>query len=128
MAQVLKFAFDALQPRASPGDGMSFNLLVWKWSASHDTPAKRRKLRVKYAEVVAAFVKSESHLAMAKHDFKAFERALIVAAGPEVVDGPYIMYRSACARVIDMPFSEVPVLVPTIGRLTQKLGLTSAEM
>ena len=106
---------------------MSFNLIVWKWSPECDTAAKRRKLGVKYADITRAFMETESHLAMLKHDFAEFDSAVVAEVGPVADDGPYILQRYDCARVFDLPFSEVPALVQKIGDLARKHGLTSAQ-
>jgi hypothetical protein len=106
---------------------MSLNLLVWKWSPDYDTAAKRRKLGVKYPDVVGGFMQDEAHPAMAPCDFKEFDQTVVEAVGPEEDDGPYILERHACARVFNLPDSRVQELVPKIGKLAQKLGLTSAQ-
>lgn len=106
---------------------MSFNLLVWKWIPDYDTAAKRRKLGVKYADVTGGFSQAEAHPAMADFDFQEFDQATIEKIGPEEDDGPYILERHACARVFNIPASRVQALLPKIGKLAQKHGLTSAE-
>ncbi len=106
---------------------MSYNLVVWKWSADYDTTAKRRKAGVKYGDITAAFADEGSHPAMAEFDFTEFEAAIAAALGPEVVDGPYLLERYSCARVFNLPFSQVPVLVSKIGSIARNHGLTSAE-
>lgn len=106
---------------------MSFNLVVWKFTPAYDSAAKRRKLKVKYGDITSAFAKDGKHPAMAKHDFRAFEKDVVAEIGPQVTDGPYILERSACARVFNMPFSQVDKLVPLIGELARAHGLTSAE-
>jgi hypothetical protein len=106
---------------------VSFNLIVWKWSPEYDTAAKRRKLGVKYPDITRAFMEAESHAAMLEHDFAEFESAIITEVGPEMDDGPYILQRYGCARVFDLPFSQVPALVQKIGSLARMHGLTSAQ-
>lgn len=106
---------------------MSFNLLVWKWTPDYDTAVKRRKLGVKYADVTGGFSQVEAHPAMADFDFHEFEQAIVEAIGPEEDDGPYILERHLSARVFNMSASRTQELVPKIGRLAQKHGLTSAE-
>ena len=89
--------------------------------------AKRRKLGIKYSHVVTGFLEDENHPAMAACDFEQFDQAIIEAVGPEQDDGPYILERHACARVFNLPASKAQELVPKIGRLAQKHGLTSAQ-
>jgi hypothetical protein len=107
---------------------VSFNLLVWKWSPDFDTGAKRKKARLKYPAIVAAFLEHESHPAMAEYDFANFEAALAEQVGPEVVDGLYILERYPGARVVNIALARSDTLVPTIGMLAQRLKLTSAGM
>lgn len=107
---------------------MSSSLLVWKWSGDFDTPAKRKKHRLRFADVVASFAQGGHHPAMAAHDFVEFDRRLVEALGPEVVDGPYILERHPCARVANLPASRAAALVPVVGGLAQSCGLNAAEM
>jgi hypothetical protein len=106
---------------------MSFNLVVWKWTPAYDSAAKRRKLGVKYAEITAAFAEDSKHPAMAKHDFRPFEKAVFDQIGPAVTDGPYLLERSTYARVFNMPFRQVEKLVPRLTLIARAHGLTSAE-
>lgn len=107
---------------------MGFNLVVWKWTPAYDSAAKRRKLGVKYEDVMAAFARDSGHAAMAKVDFEAFEADVVAKVGPEVVEGPYILERYACARLYDLPLSRVPALVIQLVGIARKHGLTSAEL
>jgi hypothetical protein len=107
---------------------MSYNLVVWKWSAAYDSAAKRRKLGLKVGDILAAFARDDAHPGMAPHDFTAFEEAVRAEIGPEKTDGPYILDRSACARTYNMPFSQEAALVPVIHRLARAHGLTTAEL
>lgn len=51
------------------------------------------------------------------HDFAAFKLALAAELGPEVGDGPYILWRHPNARVVDLPCSKVD-LIPLISNTT----------
>lgn len=106
---------------------MSFNLVVWAWSDDYNTPGKRRKHKVKYPDVMAEFTESESHPAMREHDFTSFIADVESTVGPAVDGEPYILEQYPCAVVYNMAKSRVMELVPRIGDLARKHGLTSAE-
>ena len=106
---------------------MSFNLVVWKWTEDYDTSTKRRKLKTKYGDVMSAFAESESHPAMCEHDFSSFVADVDSTVGPSVDGEPYILEPYPCAIVYNMGYSRVEALVPVIGNLARKHGLTSAE-
>ena len=106
---------------------MSFNLVVWAWTDDYSTSARRRRRGVKYADIMASFVEEGDHPAMREFDFTEFEAAVEAEIGPEQVDGPYILERYPRARVYNMPFSQAPRLVPLIGAIARRFGLTSAE-
>ncbi|MFO0547079.1 MAG: hypothetical protein U0271_01760 [Polyangiaceae bacterium] len=107
---------------------MSVNLVVWKWSPAYDSAAKRRRLGVKYEDIMSAFAEAGAHPAMASHDFGAFERDVYARIGPNVVDGLYVLERSECARVFNLSLRQGDELVPRIGELARAHGLTSAEL
>jgi hypothetical protein len=104
---------------------MSCKLVVWKWTPSYDSSAKRRKLGVKYEDITAAFGRDHEHAAMAAHDFAAFEKDVLAEVGPLGIDRPK---RHPCALVFEVPSRQVPALVMKIGMLARKHGLTSAEL
>ena len=64
---------------------------------------------------------------MATCDFRAFEQDVFAQLGPAKVDGPYILERYPCARVINMSFRQAPEWVPIIGAIARAHALTSAE-
>ena len=108
---------------------MTFNLVCWAWSDDYDTPAKRRKhkLKLKHPDVMAAFSETESHPAMDTCDLSAFVSDVESTIGPAVDGEPYILERYQCAVVYNIANVRVLELVPRIGDLARKHGLTSAE-
>jgi hypothetical protein len=40
---------------------MTCNLLLWRWSAEYDTPAKREKKAIKFSDITSSFPKTEDH-------------------------------------------------------------------
>lgn len=105
---------------------MSYNLTVWAWAEGYRTSAERRKRAVTYDNVLAGFSQSGDHSAMGECDFTEFEAAVEAQVGPPTIDGPYILERYRCARVYNLPYSQVPGLAPKIGSLARKFRLTSA--
>ena len=106
---------------------MSFNLVVWAWSEEYNTSERRRRLGVKYKDITTGFAEKGDHPAMRAFDFQDFEAAVVELVGPETVDGPYILEPYPKARCYNMPYSQALRLVPLIGTLARRFGLTSAE-
>ena len=106
---------------------MSVNLVVWAWGEDFNTPAKRKKLKVKFDQIKDAWAENGDHPSMATFDFTAFEAAVAERIGPEVVDGPYILGRYPRSLCYDLPFSQAPKLIPVIGTIARKYGLNAAE-
>jgi hypothetical protein len=106
---------------------MGFNLVVWAWSDDYDSASKRRKHGVKYPDIMRAFAESGDHPAMRDYDFAEFEAAVAGEVGPEEVDGLYLLERYPRARVFNLAHRDIQELVPKIGYLARRFGLTSAE-
>ena len=105
---------------------MSYNLTVWAWGDGYRTPAERRRRGVTYEAVMAGFAQSGDHPAMGECDFLGFEAAVEALIGSPTDDGPYLLERYRRARVYNLSFRRVAELVPKIGGLARKFGLTSA--
>lgn len=106
---------------------MSVNLVVWSWNHDHDTPAKRRKLRIKFDDIMATWAEAGDHPCMGDFDFAAFEAAVAAKLGPAKVDGPYIVERYPRSLCYNLPESKAAKLVPVIGTIARKFGLNAAE-
>ena len=106
---------------------MSFNFVVWSWAEDYDTGAKRRKQKLKYGDVMAAFSESESHPAMNTYDFTDLIADVESRVGPATDGEPYILERYPCAVVYNIANSRVIEVVDKIHKIARKHGLTSAE-
>jgi hypothetical protein len=106
---------------------MSVNLVVWSWSGNFDTPAKRKKQKIKFDEILRVWADTGDHPCMAPFDFTKFEAAVIEQIGPQEVDGPYILERFQRSICYNLPFSQAPKLIPLIGTIARKFGLNAAE-
>lgn len=106
---------------------MSVNLVVWAWSKEFDTPAKRKKLKIKFDEIMGVWADKGDHPSMAKFSFGEFEAAVVEKIGPEKVDGSYILERYPRSLCYNLPFSQAPKLIPLIGTMARKFGLNAAE-
>src|SRR5262245_27087594 len=106
---------------------MGVNLVVWAWSEEFDTPAKRKKLKIKFSEIMDVWADKGDHPSMAEFDFGDFEAAIVEKIGPEKVDGPYVLDRYPRSLCYNMSFSQSRELIPLIGMTARKFGLTSAE-
>lgn len=106
---------------------MSVNLVVWKWSKAYDTPAKRKKLKLKFDQIAGIWADTGDHPCMATFDFSEFEAAIIKEIGPQKVDGPYILERMLHSLCFNLPFSRAPKLIPIIGATAKKFGLNAME-
>ena len=106
---------------------MSVNLVVWAWSKDFDTPAKRKKHKLKFDAIKQGWADNGDHPSMAPFDFGEFEAAVAEKVGPQVVDGPYILERYPHSLCFNLPFSQAPKLIPVIGTIARKFGLNTTE-
>lgn len=106
---------------------MSVNLVVWAWSEQFDTPAKRKKLKIKFGEIKDVWADKGDHPSMAAFDFAKFEAAVAQKIGLQEEDGPYILERFPRSLCYNLPFSQAPKLIPAIGNIARKFGLNAAE-
>ena len=63
---------------------------------------------------------------MREFDFSEFEAAIEAHVGLQTDAGPYILERYRYARNYNIPDRTAETLVPKIGSLARKFGLTSA--
>lgn len=106
---------------------MSVNLVIWSWSENFDTPAKRRKQKLKFDAVKEIWAESGDHPSMGAFDFAEFEAAVVARLGPQVVDGPYILERYPHSLCYNLPQSAAHTLIPVIGTIARRFGLNAAE-
>jgi hypothetical protein len=106
---------------------MTANLVIWSWSDGFDTPAKRRKQKTKFENIMAVWAETGDHACMGEFDFAKFESAVVAKLGPETVEGPYILERYPHSLCYNLPLSKAHELIPVIGNIARKFGLTAAE-
>jgi hypothetical protein len=107
---------------------MSVNLVVWRWSEDFDTPAKRKKQKIKFDQIKDVWADTGDHPSMAVFDFAKFEAAVVEKVGPQKEDGAYILERYPKSICYNMPFSQASKLIPVIGTIARKFGLNAAEV
>lgn len=106
---------------------MSENLLVWKWSEEFDSPAKRKKLKIRFGDVTSAFVERGDSAAFGNFDMEGF---LTVVSGlfPEPEEErPFVIERYPRAICFSIPNAAAPELIPKLGGLAMKHGLNGAQ-
>jgi hypothetical protein len=106
---------------------MSRNLLVWKWAEDYNTPAKRRKAKIKFATVTSAFAQDGHHASMGGFDLDEYLEKLASEFGPEGPDRPFLVERYPQCIVLDYSESVRFEIVPVLGKLAMSLGLNAAE-
>lgn len=106
---------------------MSVNLVVWSWNEGYETPAKRRKHKLKFDAIKEVWAESGDHPCMGAFDFKEFEAAVVANLGPHVIDGPYILERYPRSLCYNLPQSKAHTLIPVIGMIARRFGLNAAE-
>lgn len=104
---------------------MGYNLAVFAWKPELTSAAKRKKAGVTFDDVFRAICESGTHEAIAAHDFAPFEQAIVDALG-DGDDAPYTIERHERARVLRLAYDDETKLVPIIGSLARRFGLTSA--
>lgn len=104
---------------------MGYNLVVFAWNEANDSAAKRKKGGVTFADVHRAICESGNHPALGEVSFREFEAAVASTLG-KGPDAPYTLERYRCARVFRVALADEQRLVPRIGLLARKFGLTSA--
>lgn len=106
---------------------MSVNLVIWAWSEEFDTPAKRKKAKLKFDQIKEAWSESGDHASMAPFDFTEFEAAVTEKLGPQKTDGPYILERYPRSLCYNLASSRAAKLVPEIGTIARRFKLNAAE-
>lgn len=106
---------------------MGMNLLVWAWSSKFDTPAKRKKHKLKFAHITEAFAESGDHPSIGDMDISLYLDKVFEHFGPESPDLPFVVERYE--RCVVFSYSERVRfdIVSTLGRLAMSMGLNASE-
>ena len=106
---------------------MPENLLVWKWSEDYDTPAKRKKLKIKFSNVTSSFVEDADSPAFGDYDIDSFLdviREHYPSWDDEHLFGVERYSRAICFSI---PNSTAHDLIPGLGNLAMKHNLNGAQ-
>lgn len=106
---------------------MTENLLVWKWSDDFATPAKRRKLKVRFSDVTSSFIETGDSPAFGEFDVDAFLSAVHDLYPGEDEELPFVIERSGRAICFSIPNARAYELIPILGRLAMKHGLNGSQ-
>src|SRR3546814_17242106 len=80
---------------------MTCNLLLWRWSEDYNSPAKRKKKGVKFADITAQFAKTGDHAAIGEADVAAFRADVDRAFGADEDSRPFVFEQYARCAVIN---------------------------
>jgi hypothetical protein len=106
---------------------MSRNLLLWKWSEDFDSPSKRKKARLKFDDVTAAFAASGHHPAIGDADIGGFRAALEAVFGADELARPFVLEMYPKCAVVNYSESVRLELVPQVAGIGKQFGLNAAE-
>ena len=100
---------------------------MWRWSAEYDTPAKRKKLAIKFGDITSQFVEVGSHPAIGEADVASFRSAVDAEWGGDENNRPFVFDDYGKCVVISYPNSARLELVPKIAAIGQRFGLNASE-
>ena len=106
---------------------MSMNMLIWKWSEDYDSPAKRKRHKLKFKDVTSAFAKNGDHPAIAEADMSGYLDKVFGQFGPESPDLPFIVERYEKCVVFNYGSAVRFEIVPALGKLAMSMGLNGSE-
>ena len=106
---------------------MSHNLLLWKWSPDFDSPAKRKRHRLKFEDVTGAFAAQGQHPAIGEADVAAFQSALDAEYGQDEPARLFVLETHPRCVVVNYSGKDRFQLVPRIAEIGKRFGLNAAE-
>ena len=106
---------------------MSMNMLVWKWSDDFDSPAKRKRHKLKFTDVTSAFAKTGDHPAIAEADMSEYLTKVFNRFGPESPDLPFVVKRYRKCVVFNYGSAVRFEIVSILGQLAMSMGLNGSE-
>lgn len=106
---------------------MSWNLLVWRWSEDFDTPAKRKRQKLKTADVTQCFAENGDHPAIGDADLSAYLAKVFEEFGPESTELPFMVERYDKCVVFNYGGGVRFEIVPILGKLAMSMGFKAAE-
>ena len=106
---------------------MSHNLLLWKWSPDFDSPAKRKRHRLKFGDVTGAFVANGRHPAIGEANVAEFQTALEAEFGQDELARPFVLETHPRCVVVNYSSDARFQLVPRIAAIGKRFGLNASE-
>ncbi len=106
---------------------MSRNLLLWKWSDDFDSPAKRKKAKVKFADITTQFAETEDYPAIGEANITGFRAVLEAEFGSDELARPFVLELHTKCAVINYSESVRFDLVPKVAGIGRKFDLNAAE-
>jgi hypothetical protein len=106
---------------------MSKNLLFWKWSPEFDTPRKRKKAGLKFADITAQFSATEDYPAIDEADINSFKKAVDAIFGTDESARPFVLEIYPKCAVVNYSDSVRFELVPKIAAIGRRFGLNASE-
>lgn len=70
---------------------MTGTLCIFAWASDHDTPAKRRRKKLRLRDVASDWAHDGAHPAMAARDFSDFVAVLETEFGPDRELWPFLI-------------------------------------
>jgi hypothetical protein len=102
-------------------------MLVWKWAPDYDSPAKRKKKKIKMSDVTSEFSKNGTHEAIGEADLEPYITKVEEKYGANELNRPFVIeYYNNCL-VFNYRDSVRTEIVPVLGNLAMSLGLNGSE-
>jgi len=106
---------------------MSRNLLLWKWSPEFDSQVKRKRAKLKFGDITAAFAASGHHPAIGDADITGFRAALEAVFGADEWARPFVLEQYPNCAVVNYSESVRFELVPKVADISRKFDLNASE-
>ncbi len=102
-------------------------MLVWKWASDYDSPAKRKKKKIKMSDVSSGFAKVGSHEAIGEADLEPYISKVEEIYGSDELNRPFVLERYENCVVFNYGNNDGPTIVPVLGNLAMSFGLNGSE-
>lgn len=102
-------------------------MLIWKWSSDYDTPAKRKKKKIKMSDVASGFAATGTHEAIGEVNLEPYIEKVEEIYGAGELERPFVLERYTNCIVFNYGGGERQEIVPTLGNLAMSFGLNGTE-
>ena len=106
---------------------MSQSLLIWKWSEDLNTPAKRKKAKIKFGDVTSAFIETGDSPAFGDFDLDCFLDSVSELFPEPEEERPFVVERYQKAICFSIPNQSAGEIIPKLGGLAMKQSLNGAQ-